>query len=66
MLKGCKIGYAPGDRGIWVKSKCLNREEFIVVGWTDPKAAGAISVRCCWATTPTMDVCTMPGAAARA
>ena len=24
--------YAPGDRGIWVKSKCLNREEFVVVG----------------------------------
>lgn len=28
--------YAPGDRGLWVKSKCLNREEFIVIGWTDP------------------------------
>jgi bifunctional non-homologous end joining protein LigD len=28
--------YAPGDRGRWVKSKCLNREEFVVVGWTDP------------------------------
>jgi hypothetical protein len=28
--------YAPGDRGLWVKSKCLNREEFVVVGWTDP------------------------------
>jgi DNA ligase D-like protein (predicted ligase) len=28
--------YAPGDRGIWVKSKCLNREEFVVVGWSDP------------------------------
>lgn len=27
---------APGDRGLWVKSKCLNREEFVVVGWTDP------------------------------
>ena len=27
---------APGDRGIWVKSKCLNHEEFVVVGWTDP------------------------------
>jgi bifunctional non-homologous end joining protein LigD len=31
--------YAPGDRGIWVKSKCLNREEFIVVGWTDPEGS---------------------------
>ncbi|MGY3441316.1 ATP-dependent DNA ligase [Bradyrhizobium sp. USDA 4473] len=28
--------YAPGDRGLWVKSKCLYREEFVVVGWTDP------------------------------
>ncbi|SEO31487.1 bifunctional non-homologous end joining protein LigD [Rhodospirillales bacterium URHD0017] len=46
--EACKLGlegavskradqpYAPGDRGIWVKSKCLNREEFVVVGWTDP------------------------------
>src|SRR4030088_1915726 len=31
--------YAPGDRGVWVKSKCLNREEFVVVGWTDGKPA---------------------------
>jgi bifunctional non-homologous end joining protein LigD len=28
--------YAPGDRKLWLKSKCLNREEFVVVGWTDP------------------------------
>lgn len=28
--------YAPGERGLWVKSQCLNREEFVVVGWTDP------------------------------
>jgi bifunctional non-homologous end joining protein LigD len=27
--------YAPGDRGIWVKAKCLNRQEFVVVGWTE-------------------------------
>jgi ATP-dependent DNA ligase len=26
--------YAPGNRGIWVKSKCLNRQEFVIVGWT--------------------------------
>lgn len=31
--------YAPGDRGIWVKSKCLNREEFVVIGWTDPEGS---------------------------
>jgi ATP-dependent DNA ligase len=29
--------YAPGNRGLWVKVKCLHREEFIVVGWTDPE-----------------------------
>jgi DNA ligase D-like protein (predicted ligase) len=28
--------YAPSDRRLWVKTKCLNREEFVVVGWTDP------------------------------
>jgi len=28
--------YGPGDRGLWVKSKCLHREEFVVIGWTDP------------------------------
>jgi ATP-dependent DNA ligase len=28
--------YAPSNRGLWFKSKCLNREEFVVVGWTDP------------------------------
>jgi bifunctional non-homologous end joining protein LigD len=31
--------YAPGDREIWLKSKCLNREEFVVVGWTDPEGS---------------------------
>lgn len=29
--------YAPGNRGLWVKTKCLNREEFVVVGWSDPE-----------------------------
>lgn len=29
--------YAPGNRGLWLKVKCLNREEFLVVGWTDPE-----------------------------
>jgi DNA ligase D-like protein (predicted ligase) len=31
--------YAPGNRGLWVKVKCMNREEFVVVGWTDPEGA---------------------------
>jgi DNA ligase D-like protein (predicted ligase) len=29
--------YMPGDRGLWVKSKCLNRAEFVIVGWSDPE-----------------------------
>jgi DNA ligase D-like protein (predicted ligase) len=31
--------YAPGNRGLWLKVKCLNREEFVLVGWTDPEGA---------------------------
>jgi bifunctional non-homologous end joining protein LigD len=31
--------YSPGNRGLWVKVKCQNREEFIVVGWTDPEGS---------------------------
>ena len=29
--------YAPGNRGIWRKAKWLNRQEFVVVGWSDPE-----------------------------
>jgi bifunctional non-homologous end joining protein LigD len=29
--------YAPGNRGLWLKVKCLHREEFVVIGWTDPE-----------------------------
>jgi len=31
--------YLPGDRGAWVKSKCLNRAEFVIVGWSNPEGA---------------------------
>jgi DNA ligase D-like protein (predicted ligase) len=31
--------YAPGDRGLWRKTKCLNREEFVIVGFTDPEGS---------------------------
>ena len=31
--------YTPGNRGLWVKTKCLNREEFVVAGWTDPEGS---------------------------
>jgi bifunctional non-homologous end joining protein LigD len=33
--------YEPGNRGLWLKVKCLNREEFVVIGWTDPEGARA-------------------------
>lgn len=35
--KRADSAYLPGNRGLWMKCKCLNREEFVVVGWTDPK-----------------------------
>jgi hypothetical protein len=37
--KRADAAYVPGNRGLWVKVKCLNREEFVVVGWTDPEGA---------------------------
>jgi DNA ligase D-like protein (predicted ligase) len=35
--KRADAAYAPGDCGLWLKVKCLHREEFVVVGWTDPE-----------------------------
>jgi ATP-dependent DNA ligase len=29
----------PGNRGVWVKTKFLNRQEFVIVGWTDPEGS---------------------------
>jgi bifunctional non-homologous end joining protein LigD len=37
--KQADAAYAPGNRGLWLKIKCLNREEFVVVGWTDPEGS---------------------------
>ena len=31
--------------GLWLKVKCLNREEFVVIGWTDPEGQAALSRR---------------------
>src|SRR5207237_3091140 len=31
--------YEP-DRRSWLKVKCLNREEFVVIGWSDPEGSG--------------------------
>ena len=35
--KPLDVPYVPGNRGMWRKVKCLNREEFVLVGWTDPE-----------------------------
>jgi ATP dependent DNA ligase C terminal region len=31
--------YAPGNRGLWRKAKWLNRQEFVIVGWSDPEGS---------------------------
>jgi bifunctional non-homologous end joining protein LigD len=79
LRQACKLGaegimskladapYRPGDRGgAWLKTKCLNREEFIVVGWTDPGVAGRISARSCSPITRLMAVWCTPAARALA
>jgi ATP-dependent DNA ligase len=33
--------YAPGNRGLWRKAKALNRQEFVIVGWSDPEGSRA-------------------------
>jgi len=37
--KRTEAPYSAGNRGLWVKVKCQNRDEFVVVGWTDPEGA---------------------------
>jgi len=37
--KRLDAAYTPGQRGLWLKTKCLNREEFVVVVWTDPEGS---------------------------
>lgn len=31
--------YKPGNRGLWVKTKCINEEEFIVAGYSEPEGS---------------------------
>jgi ATP-dependent DNA ligase len=38
VLKRVDGRYEP-DRRSWLKTKCLNREEFVVVGWSDPEGS---------------------------
>jgi bifunctional non-homologous end joining protein LigD len=70
--QACKLGlegviskradqpYASGDRWIWVKSKCLNREEFVVVGWTDPEGSRSHIGALLFAITPKTVGCATP------
>jgi ATP-dependent DNA ligase len=39
LSKRADARYAPGNCGLWLKVKCLNREEFGVIDWTDPEGA---------------------------
>lgn len=43
--------YSPGNRGLWVKVKCQNREEFVVVAGPIPKVRVLGSGRCSWRIT---------------
>jgi hypothetical protein len=42
--------YAPGNRGLWRKAKWLNRQEFVIVGLSDPEGSrpdrGALLLGC--------------------
>jgi ATP-dependent DNA ligase len=46
--------YTSGNRGLWRKAKWLNRQEFVVVGWTDPEGSRPHLGDCCWAITARM------------
>jgi hypothetical protein len=48
--------YVPGNRGLWRKSKCVNREEFVIVGYSDPEGSRPYFGRCS-ASTPTGRTC---------
>ena len=58
--------YAPGNRGLWRKAKALNRQEFVIVGWSDPEGSRPHSARCCSATIRMTASSPMPAGLARA
>ena len=40
--------YAPGNRSLWRKAKALNRQEFVIVGWSDPERSRPhLGALCC-------------------
>ena len=50
----------------WVKIKCSNRQEFIIVGYTQPKGTRTGFARCCSACTTTRASCVTPARSAPA
>jgi ATP-dependent DNA ligase len=64
--KRADASYAPGNRGLWRKVKCLHREEFVVVGWTDPKDGAPGSAPCYSPITIQTAAWSMPAAPAAA
>jgi len=50
-LETRRCPYTPGNRGLWLKVKCLYREEFLVVAGPIRKGGGRGSARCCSPTT---------------
>jgi bifunctional non-homologous end joining protein LigD len=54
--------YAPGDRGLWVKSKCLTARSSWLSAGRIRKEADRTLVRCFSATTPKTADCTTRGA----
>jgi bifunctional non-homologous end joining protein LigD len=38
--KRANARYEPGRSRLWLKTKCLHRQEFVVVGWTESESAG--------------------------
>jgi ATP-dependent DNA ligase len=39
VFKTIDAPYAPGNRGLWRKAKWLNRQEFVIVRWSDPEGS---------------------------
>jgi DNA ligase D-like protein (predicted ligase) len=53
--------YAPGNRGLWRKAKWLNRQEFVIVGWSDPEGSRPHLGALLWGTTPMAASSSTPG-----
>jgi bifunctional non-homologous end joining protein LigD len=51
LSKRADAPYRAGRTHNWLKVKCVNRQEFVVIGWTRSTAAGRESATCCWRST---------------